>query len=144
MVAMAVLFCIIVVVILVLLVLLFRDPASKRSYYRCFVACSELRKVLFLAPSVCGCLVCVRNNSGTAERICAEFTSHRRRVWSLARTSSKVKVKGQGHPEQKRHFSALSAACVRFMFGERGTPPHNTSPPTKPSPTIPARFRLRH
>jgi len=28
----------------------------------------------------------------------------------------KVKVKGQGHQGQKRHFSALSAACMRFMF----------------------------
>jgi len=29
-----------------------------------------------------------------------------------------VKVKGQGHRGQKRHFSAVLAACVRFMFGE--------------------------
>jgi len=44
---------------------------------------------------------------------------HGRRVWSLARTSLKVKVKGQRwrHQGQKRHFSALSTACVRFMFG---------------------------
>ena len=28
-----------------------------------------------------------------------------------------LKVKGQGHQGQKRHFSALLAACVRFMFG---------------------------
>ena len=34
------------------------------------------------------------------------------------RTSLKANVKGQGHQEQKRHFSALSAACVRFMFGK--------------------------
>jgi len=33
--------------------------------------------------------------------------SHGKRVWSLARTSLKVKVKGQGHQ-----------AYVRFMFGE--------------------------
>jgi len=26
------------------------------------------------------------------------------------------KVKGQGHQGQKRHFSVLLAACVRFMF----------------------------
>jgi len=26
--------------------------------------------------------------------------------------------KGQGHQGQKRHFSALSAACVRFVFGK--------------------------
>jgi len=44
--------------------------------------------------------------------------SHGRRVWSLARTSLKVKVKGQGHHKQRRHFSSLSATCVRFMFGK--------------------------
>ena len=44
--------------------------------------------------------------------------SHGRRVWCLDRTSLNVKVKGQGHQGQKRHFSALSAACVRFMFGK--------------------------
>jgi len=32
--------------------------------------------------------------------------------------SLKVKVKGQGHQDKKRHFSAVSAACVRFMFGK--------------------------
>jgi len=40
--------------------------------------------------------------------------SHGRRVWSLARTSLKV----SGHQGQKRRFSTLSAACVRFMFGK--------------------------
>ena len=35
-------------------------------------------------------------------------------VWSLAWTSSKVKVKDQSHQGQKWHFSALSAACVLF------------------------------
>jgi len=46
--------------------------------------------------------------------------SHGRRVWFLARTNLKVKakVKGQGHQGQKRHFFALSAACVLFMFGK--------------------------
>ena len=44
--------------------------------------------------------------------------SQGRRVWSLTRTSLKVKVKGQGRRGQKRHFSTLPAACVRFMFGE--------------------------
>ena len=33
--------------------------------------------------------------------------------------SSRSKVKGQDHQRQKRHFSAFSAACVRFMFGKR-------------------------
>ena len=41
---------------------------------------------------------------------------HGRRVWSLAPMS--LKVKGQGHLGQKRHFSALTAVCVQFMFGK--------------------------
>ena len=52
-----------------------------------------------LALSVTFLFVCESNISGTAERICAKFTG--RRVWSLARTSLNVKVKGQGHQEQK-------------------------------------------
>jgi len=44
--------------------------------------------------------------------------SQGRRVWFLAWTTLKVKVEGhfqgQGHQEQKQHFSAFSAACVRF------------------------------
>jgi len=40
--------------------------------------------------------------------------SYGRRVWSVARTSSKVK--GRGHQGQKKAFSALSAACVPFML----------------------------
>jgi len=35
---------------------------------------------------------------------------------SITQTSLKVKVKGQGHQGQKRHFPDLSAACTRFMF----------------------------
>jgi len=41
--------------------------------------------------------------------------SHGRRVWSFARTSLKVDVKGQGHQGQKKHFPALRglrAVCV--------------------------------
>jgi len=41
-----------------------------------------------------------------------------RRVWSLARTSLKVKVKGQGHQEQKMASFGPLAACVQFMFGK--------------------------
>jgi len=33
-------------------------------------------------------------------------------------TSLEAKVKGQCHQGQKRHFSALAATCVRFMFGQ--------------------------
>jgi len=86
-------------------------------FYRIFIARSELRKVLFLAPSLCGFFVCTWNISGTANWFAPN--SHKRRVWSLARRSLKVKGKGQRprSPAKKRHFSALSAACVRFMFG---------------------------
>jgi len=35
-----------------------------------------------------------RRMAGTAERICATFTQHRRPVWSFARMSLNVKVKG--------------------------------------------------
>jgi len=42
--------------------------------------------------------------------------SHGTRVWSLTRTS--LKVKGQGHQGQKLAFLALLAACVWFMFGK--------------------------
>jgi len=44
--------------------------------------------------------------------------SQGRRIFSLARTSLKVKVKGQGHQEQKAAFFGISAACVRFTFGK--------------------------
>jgi len=44
--------------------------------------------------------------------------SHGRCVWSLARTSLKVKVKTSWSAGKKLHFSALSTACVRFMFGK--------------------------
>ena len=44
--------------------------------------------------------------------------SQGRRVWSLARTSLNVKVKGHGHQGQKTAFSVLSVTCVRFMFGK--------------------------
>jgi len=40
--------------------------------------------------------------------------SHGRRVSSLTWTSLKVKVTR----DKKRHFSALLAACVQFMFGK--------------------------
>jgi len=44
--------------------------------------------------------------------------AHGRRVWSLARTSLKVKIKSQGQEAQKQHISVLLAACVHFMFGK--------------------------
>ena len=47
--------------------------------------------------------------------------SHGRRVWSLAQTNLKVKDKDQRSKTpgtKKLYFSALSAACVRFVFGK--------------------------
>jgi len=46
------------------------------------------------------------------------FAPNPQGVWSLARTSLNVKVKGQGHDGQKTAFSALLASCVRSMFGK--------------------------
>ena len=70
--------------------------------------------------AVCDFCLCIWNISGIAERICAKFTGIR--VWSLARTRLKVKVKGQRSKVKvtraKRHLSDLSAACVRFMYGK--------------------------
>jgi len=62
---------------------------------------SELRKILFLAPSVC--VVCIWNTSGELLNRFAP-NSHGRCVWSLARMS--LKVKGQGHQGQKLAFLA--------------------------------------
>jgi len=79
-----------------------------------FTARGELRKAL-LAPSVSSLFV-----YGISREPLNGFApnSHGRRFWSLARTSLKVNVKGHGHHGQKRHLSALSAACVRFVFGK--------------------------
>jgi len=44
--------------------------------------------------------------------------SQGKRVWFLAQTSLKVKVKGQGHQGEKTHFLALSTACMRFISGK--------------------------
>ena len=76
---------------------------------------SELRKVLFLAPSVCGVFFRVRNISGTAERICAKFT----RKTCLVPRWDEFEGQGQRSRSQrtkKRHFSAISVACVWFVW----------------------------
>ena len=75
----------------------------------------KLRKVLFLALSVTSLFVYEMSREplrGFAPN------SQGRRVWSLARTSLNVKVEGQGLQGQKTAFLALSAACVRFVFGK--------------------------
>jgi len=46
------------------------------------------------------------------------YQIHMEDVWSLAWTSLKVKVKGQGHQGQKKNFPTLLAVCVLFMFGK--------------------------
>jgi len=71
------------------------------------VACSQLRKVLFLVPSVCVFCLCVKYLGETLNGFAPN--SHGRRVWSLARMSLKVmiKVKGQGHQGQKTAFFGL-------------------------------------
>ena len=88
-------------------------PTSFNGFY--VLACVTARH-LFLASSVCGFLfvheIFREPLNGFAPN------SHERRAWSLAGTSLKVKVKGQGHQGQKTAFSALLAACMRFMFGK--------------------------
>jgi len=64
--------------------------------------CSELQKVLFLVPSVCGSLF-VYEISRELLNIFAP-NSHGGHVWSLAQTNLKVKVKCQGHRGQKMAF----------------------------------------
>ena len=74
---------------------------------------SDLREALFLAPSVGDFLFLyeiVRESlNGFAPN------SHGRRVWFLAWTSLKVKVKGQRSmsPWTKRHFHAALSAAMR-------------------------------
>ena len=62
--------------------------------------------------------VSVRSISRTAERTCAKFT--RKMCLALARTSLKVKVKGQRSrsPGTKNYIFGPSVACVQFMFGK--------------------------
>jgi len=62
----------------------------------------ELRKVLFLAPSVCRFLFVYDISREPLNGFAPN--SQGTRVWSLARTSLKVNVKGQGHQGQKRQF----------------------------------------
>jgi len=77
-----------------------------------FTTRGELRKVLFLAPSVTLFVyeVSLELLTGFAPY------SQERSIWSLARTSLNVKVKGQGLQGQKRHFSAILEACMWFVW----------------------------
>jgi len=76
---------------------------------------NELRKVLFSVPSVCGFLVVYEISWGTAERNCSKSTWKTCLVPRLDEFKDE-KVKDQGYQGQKRHFSALSAACVQFVW----------------------------
>jgi len=62
---------------------------------------SELHKVLFLVLSVTFLFVYEISWEPLNGFV---PNSHGRRIWSLARTSLKVKVKGQRHQGQKQHF----------------------------------------
>jgi len=74
---------------------------------------SKLRKVLFLAPSVTSLFV-----SQISRESLNGFApnSQERRVWSLARTSLKVKVKGQRSRSQGRK----SSLCTTITLGSDG------------------------
>jgi len=95
---------------------------AKTFIFKCdLTVVTALRKVLFLAPSVCWLLSVYEISREPLSGLAPNYGG--RRVWSFPGTSLKVKdsrstVKGQGHHGQKRHFSALSEACVRFMFGK--------------------------
>ena len=81
-------------------------------HYYIITALSELRKVLFLAPSVC-VFVRVWNISGTAERICSEFT---RKTCLVPRSDEFEDQRSRLTGIKKTTFSVFSAACVRFVW----------------------------
>jgi len=67
---------------------------SGPDYYMLLItARSELRKILFLAPSVCGFLFVCEISREPLNRFSPN--SHGRRVWSLTLKSLKLKVKRQ-------------------------------------------------
>jgi len=81
---------------------------------------SELRKVLFWALSVIFILFVYEISREPLNGFAPN--SHGRRVWSLARMSLNVKVKGQGHEGQissplKMHCNALAANNVMQQKG---------------------------
>jgi len=85
--------------------------------FKVITACSELRKVLFLAQSVCGFLFVYEISWKPLNGLAPN--SYGRRLWSLAHKSLKVKVwrsKVKVTRDKKWHFSALSAACMQFEF----------------------------
>jgi len=78
-----------------------------------FTTRSELRKVVFLAPSVCGFLFVYEISRELLNRFVPN--THGRRVWSLTWTS--LKVKGRGHQGQKnRIFQPFGSLCVVYVW----------------------------
>jgi len=79
-----------------------------------FTARSELRKVLFLALSVCAFLFVYEISRGTSERICSKFT---RKTCLVSRSDE---FEGQGHQGQKTAFfgpfGGLRTVCVWFFI----------------------------
>jgi len=79
----------------------------------CITARSELRKVLFLALSVTFLFVYEISReplNGFAPNLQGQ------RVWSLARTSLNVKVKGQGQQGQKGIFLGFRQPACSLCF----------------------------
>jgi len=75
---------------------------------------NELRKVLFLVLSVCGFLFVYEISPEPLNGFAPN--SQGRRVWSLARTCLKVKVKGQGDQGQKMaFFGPYSGLCAVYV-----------------------------
>ena len=67
-----------------------------------YASCKPADTLVLFFLFFCFCFflfVCESNISVTAERVCTN--SQGRHVWSLTQTSLNVKVKGQGHEEQK-------------------------------------------
>ena len=75
-------------------------------------AVSKLWKGLFLVLSVCGFLFVYEISCEPLNEFAPN--SHGRRIWSIARTSLKVKVTW----DKKTAFFSPLGACVWFMFGK--------------------------
>jgi len=82
--------------------------------YTTITARSELRKVLFLAPSVCVFLFVYEMSQEPLNGFAPN--SQGRRVWSLTRMSLMVKVKGQGYYGQKQHFWPFGGLCAVYFW----------------------------
>jgi len=77
-----------------------------------FTARSELRQVLFLALAVT-CLFAFEMSRESLNGLAPNL--HGRRVWSIARTSLNVKVKGQGRQGQNSIFGPFSGLRAVYV-----------------------------